>query len=120
MADELARGSNPRPHMTIGRLPHQRRATTGLIVATTALSLLGAGCASLANTPAQDVAWSRWRICQAQARGTEIRNVQLDGRISFWYYSGGDRQTMLDCLRQAASTGPALPEPIGESLPRGA
>jgi hypothetical protein len=106
-------------NMTIGCLRHQRRATTALVI-TTVLSLLANGCASLVNTPAQDVAWNRWRICQTQATGTEIRNVQLDGRIVFWYYGPRDRQVMLDCLRRAANTGLALPEPIADSLPRGA
>ncbi len=106
--------------MTIGCLRHQRRATTALVMATTALSLLANGCASLVNTPAQDTAWNRWRICQTEVPGTEIKNVQLDGRIVFWYFGPGDRQAMLDCLRRAGSAGPALPEPIADSLPRGA
>jgi hypothetical protein len=117
MTAEVAQASTGDLSMTIGCRPHQRRATTALA---TALSLLAGGCASLVNTPAQDVAWSRWRICHTQAIGTEIRNVQLDGRIAFWYWGPGDRQVMLDCLRQAASTGLALPEPIADSLPRGA
>ena len=107
-------------NMTLESLRHQRRATTTLVIATAALSLLANGCTSLVNTPAQDVAWNRWRICQTQAAGTEIRIVQLDGRIVFWYYGPGDRQAMLDCLRRAASTGLALPEPIADPLPRGA
>ena len=99
-------------NMTIGRLRQQRRATTALVMATTALSLLANGCASLVNTPAQDVAWNRWRICQTQATGTEIRNVQLDGRIVFWYYGPGDRQVMLDCLRRAANTRTPCPPSV--------
>jgi|KBSSwiStaDraftv2_1062776.scaffolds.fasta_scaffold12745_5 hypothetical protein len=106
-------------NMTIGSLRHQRRARTALVITATALLLLANGCASLVNTPAQDVAWNRWRTCQTEATGTEIRTVQLDGRIVFWYFGPGDRQAMLDCLRRAASTGPALPEPIADSLPRG-
>ena len=117
MTAETAQAGNF--NMTIGSLRQQRRATTVLVIATAALSLLANGCASLVNTPAQDLAWTRWRICQTQAPGTEIRNVQLDGRIMFWYYGPGDRQLMLDCLRRAANTGPALPEPIADSLPRG-
>jgi hypothetical protein len=106
--------------MTTGSSRYQRCVEIGLVIATGALLLLAVGCASLANTPAQDVAWTRWGICHAQAPGTEIRNVQLDGRIRFWYVVPGDRQVMLDCLRQAGSTGPALPEPLADSLPRGA
>ena len=117
MTAEVAQPSTGGLNMTIGCLPHQRRATT--VIAIAALLLLANGCASLVNTPAQDVAWNRWRICQTQATGTEIRNVQLDGRIVFWYYGPGDRQAMLDCLRRASNTGPALPEPIADSLPRG-
>jgi len=104
--------------MTIGSRRHQRRAMTALVIVATALSLLATGCAALVNTPAQDAAWDRWRICQTQATGTEIRTVQLDGRILFWYYGPGDRQAMLDCLRRA-NMGLVLPEPIAESLPRG-
>jgi hypothetical protein len=74
----------------------------------------------LVNTAAQDVAWSRWALCHSQAIGTEIRNVQVDGRIAFSYSGPGDRQVMLDCPREAASGGLALPEPIADSLPRGA
>ena len=106
--------------MTIGCLRRQRRAETALVIAATTLLLLAGGCVSLANTPAQDVAWTRWGICHTQAPGTEIRNVQLDGRIAFWYVVPGDRQVMLDCLRQSGSAGPALPEPIADSVPRGA
>lgn len=119
MTEDVAQAFAGDLTMTAGCLPHQRCATAALVIATTALSLLAGGCASLANTPAQDLAWSRWNICHTQATGTEIRNVELDGRISFWHYGPGDRQAMLECLRQAAHTGPALPEPVAESLPRG-
>ena len=104
--------------MSGSRTRPRRRAT--LIIAATASSMLAGGCTALANTPAQDVAWSRWSICHEQARGTEIRNVQLDGRISFWYSVPGDRQVMLDCLRQPGSSGSALPEPLAAPVPRGA
>ena len=102
------------------RRPQMPRATAARVMASGILSLLGAGCASVANTPAQDLAWNRWHACHARIAGTEIRTVQMDGRISFWYLGPGDRQAMIECLRQAATAGPALPEPIGESLPRGA
>jgi len=38
--------------------------------------------------------------------------VQLHGRVVFWYSWRGERQVMLDRLRQAASSGPALHEPL--------
>jgi hypothetical protein len=76
--------------------------------------LVIAGCAAFANTPAQDLALSRWTICRARATSTEIKSVQLDGRISFVYSEPGDNQNMLACLRQAGKDGPALPEPVSE------
>ena len=83
------------------------------------LGLLVAACASLVNTPAQELAWTRWTACHAQVSGTRIRIVQADGRISFWSYGPGDRQAMLECLRYAAKEGPTLPEPVSDPLPRG-
>ena len=120
MTADVARACTGDLILTMRRRRHHRRATIGLVVVSIAWSLLTGGCASLANTPAQDEAWSRWAICHTQASGTEIKNVQPDGRISFWYYGPGDRQAMVDCLRQAAGSGPALLEPVADSLPRGA
>ncbi len=97
----------------------QWRGPTSLIVTAAALSLLAAGCASLANTPAQDLAWSRWTACHTQATGTELHTVQLDGRISFWYSGAGDGQAMRECLQHVAEDGPALPEPAFEPRPPG-
>jgi hypothetical protein len=84
-----------------------------------ALGLLTAACASLQNTPAQDLAWSRWSACRAQVTGVDIRIVELDGRISFWYNGTGDRQEMLACLERAGKGGPALPEPLSDVRPKG-
>ncbi len=94
--------------------PLRRRTTASLVMATGLLSTLAAGCAPLANTPAQDLAWNRWAACHAQVSGTAIRNVRSDGRISFWYTGPEDRRAMLDCIRLAANGGPALPEPIAD------
>ena len=107
------------PGNTIGGRRSRGFAAAVLVMAAGAVSLLATACASLANTPAQNVAWTRWSLCHAEVGTTEIRTVQLDGRILFWYSGPGDKQAMLDCLRRAATAGPALPEPIGESLPRG-
>ena len=100
--------------MTIQSRRHRQRSMTSLVMAMATLSLLAAGCASLANTPAQDVAWSRWTACHPQAPGTEIRMVRVDGRISFWYEGLADRRAVFDCVRLAAKDGPALPEPVAE------
>jgi hypothetical protein len=84
-----------------------------------ALGLLLAACASLHNTPAQDLAWTRWTACRTQVNGPDIRTVQLDGRISFWSDGPADGLSMLDCLAQAAKNAPALPEAIFEIRPKG-
>lgn len=81
--------------------------------------LLASGCASLGNTPEQELAWSRWTVCQSRVAGTELNGVQVDGRISFSYDTGGDRQGALDCLRQVAKEGPVLPEPLAQPFPGG-
>jgi hypothetical protein len=95
---------------------HLDSALVGINVAFLALV---SGCASLANTPSQDLALSYWTTCHAEAPGTELNTVQADGRISFWYSGAGDGQIMIECLRQAARTGPHLPEPRSELRPTG-
>jgi hypothetical protein len=82
---------------------------TPVVLAPTALGLLMAACASLHNTPAQDLAWNRWTACHNQISGTDIRTVQLDGRISFWPNGTGDG------LSHAG-----LPGASGEEWPRAA
>src|SRR5262249_9560738 len=72
------------------------------------------------NTPAQDVAWSRWTTCRSQVPGVEIRNVQLDGRISFWANGAFQGRSMLDCLARARTSGPPLPEAPYATFPSGA
>jgi len=89
-------------------------ASTSIFVA-----LLMAGCSAVKNTPAQDEAWSRWAACGSQVTGSDIRFVQLDGRIIFWSNGGFDGRSMLDCLARAGKNGPALPEALYELRPRG-
>jgi hypothetical protein len=84
------------------------------------LALLMAACAALKNTPAQDEAWSRWEACRSQVPGSDIRNVQLDGRISFWANGAFQGRSMLDCLARAGKNGPALPEATYATRPSGA
>jgi hypothetical protein len=49
----------------------------------------------------------------------EIRNVQLDGRISFWANGAVQGRSMLDCLARAGTNGPALPEAAYATWPGG-
>ena len=101
------------------RLLCRRRSGVRLLVVTGALSVFAAGCASLANTPAQDLAQARWAACRAQVAGAELNRIQSDGRIAFWSSGPGDEQAMLECLRREGRGGPALPEPVAESRPGG-
>jgi len=89
-------------------------ASTSIIVA-----VLMANCSAVKNTPAQDEAWSRWAACRSQVTGSDIRIVQLDGRIMFWSNGTYDGRSMLGCLARAGKNGPALPEAIYEIRPRG-
>jgi len=88
---------------------------TSLVVA-----FLMVACSTVKNTPAQDEAWSRWTTCRSQEPGVEIRNVQLDGRISFWANGAFQGRSMLDCLTRAGTNGPPLPEAPYATFPSGA
>jgi len=81
--------------------------------------LLLAACSKVTNTPAQDEAWRRWAACSAQVPGSDIRGVQLDGRITFWANGMFQGQSMLDCLRRAGKDGAALPEAMYSTYPGG-
>ena len=95
------------------------RAFIGTSTSTAIVALLMVACATVKNTPAQDEAWSRWTACRSQVPGTEIRNVQLDGRITFWANGMFQGQSMLDCLRRAGKDGAALPEAMYSTYPGG-
>jgi len=84
-----------------------------------AAALLGAGCASIQNTPTQDLAYDRWRSCASSLSGTALERVDANGRIVFSFASGWERNHVLECLAQADRTGPPLPEPLPVLLPRG-
>jgi outer membrane biogenesis lipoprotein LolB len=95
-----------------------RRAFIGTLTSTIVAFLMVA-CSTVRNTPAQDEAWSRWTACRSQVPGVEIRNVQLDGRISFWANGVIQGRSMLDCLARAGTNGPALPDAIYANWPSG-
>src|SRR5262249_49297908 len=84
-----------------------------------ALASLASGCAYLKDTPAQELARSRWTECHAKVTGTELNTVMRDGRISFWYDGAGEGRSMMQCLHSAAQTGADLPEPIAQLRPMG-
>ena len=53
------------------------------LVAGGALLLLLAGCASMQNTVAQDLAWERWRKCN-HFRTISLKEIKTDGSIWVW------------------------------------
>jgi hypothetical protein len=76
---------------------------------------LGA-CATLANTPEQNLAYERWAQC---SRSTVTLDwVSVDGQIRFLYTSPVDRRDIVQCLSDAGRTGSPLPPPVGVA-PRG-
>jgi hypothetical protein len=83
------------------------------------VALFLVACSTVKNTPAQDEAWRRWEACQSQAPGSDIRSVQLDGRISFWAVGPLQGRSMLDCLARAGTSGPALPAAMYATFPSG-
>ncbi len=62
------------------------------------------GCASVTNTPAQDLAWGRWHQCSARFPTALLRQIRPDGQISFSYRRATDLRGMNECLEQAAAT----------------
>jgi hypothetical protein len=84
------------------------------------VALLLVACSTVKNTPAQDEAWRRWEACSSQVPGSDLRNVQLDGRISFWANGAFQGRAMLDCLARAGKNGPALPGATYATRPGGA
>lgn len=91
----------------------------GLVSALMIVVLLVAACSEVTNTPAQDEAWRRWEACSGQVPGSDIRSVQLDGRITFWANGMFQGQSMLDCLTRAGKDGPALPAATYATRPGG-
>jgi hypothetical protein len=79
---------------------------------------LAAGCAPLADTPAQDRAWAVWQACRGAVASADVLSVDVDGRLRIQMVSGYDRGPILACLRGPAGD-PALPEPVFTGRPVG-
>jgi len=75
------------------------------------------GACAIANTPQQDLAYTRWAKCNVPF--AQLQRVDLDGRITFQFTSAPERQEILQCLAEAGRTGPSLPEPVGIRPPGG-
>ena len=70
-------------------------------------------CASLGNTPEQELAYARWAACARSSILLEIDRVEPSGRIWFSYFLESERQTIVACLLKAEQGGPNLPPPVG-------
>ena len=60
-----------------------------------------AGCATVANTPAQDLAWERWKACDHFSM-IVLDRVDLDGRLVVTGYEYEVRP-FTACVREAAA-----------------
>jgi hypothetical protein len=85
-----------------------------------AVAVLIVGCASLRNTPAQDLIYEAWRACQREGRidlNVTLDHVEPDG--SYWVRTRGGqagRQAAFDCMREKTQWPPAAPPLRGDEL----
>ena len=75
------------------------------------------GACAMTNTPQQELAYARWAQCNSPSG--QLERIDPDGRITFRFNRPGGRQEILQCLAEAARTGPPLPEPVSVGLPGG-
>ena len=80
------------------------------------LALALGACATLANTPEQNLAYERWAHCSRPS--VALQSVSVDGQIAFFYTNPVDTRDVAQCLSDASRTGPSLPPPVGVG-PRG-
>ena len=65
------------------------------------LVVMAAGCATVRNTPAQDLAWERWKTCDHFATIT-LERIDLDGRLVVRGYES-EAARFTACVREAAA-----------------
>ena len=93
-----------------------RRTLKAAVVLSCGFALILGACA-IANTPQQDLAYTRWATCNAGF--AQLQRVSLDGRITFQFTNASERQAILHCLDETGRTGSPLPEPVSVGLPGG-
>ena len=69
----------------------------GLMAVTAAL----AGCATMANTPAQNLAWERWRACDRFST-ISLERIEPDGRLIVTGYET-EAIAFTACVRETAA-----------------
>ena len=60
-----------------------------------------AGCATMRNTPAQDLAWERWQTCNHFAT-VRLERIELDGRLIVTGYEH-EAAPFTGCVQQVAA-----------------
>src|SRR5437016_13305208 len=69
------------------------------------------GACAIANTPQQDLAYTRWAKCNSTS--ATLERIDLVGRIMFRYTTAGERQEIVQCLAEASRPGPPAAQPGG-------
>ena len=68
-----------------------------------AISLLLAGCGSMGNTPAQDLAYERMKKCEHVGASMVFQRIDLDGTVWVQFRGGNQGQSeWQECMRKAA------------------
>ena len=80
------------------------------------LALTLGACATLANTPQQNLAYGRWAQCSRPT--VTLEGVSVDGQITFLYTNRVDQRDVVQCLSDAGGAGAPLPPPVSVA-PRG-
>ncbi|HXJ79064.1 MAG TPA: hypothetical protein VMS64_10325 [Candidatus Methylomirabilis sp.] len=63
--------------------------------------VIAAGCATARNTPAQDLAWERWKACDHFA-AISLERIDRDGRLVVRGYEH-ETAPFTTCVREAAA-----------------
>src|SRR5262249_59461172 len=66
-----------------------------------AVMAASAGCATMANTPAQNLAWERWRACDRFST-ISLERIEPDGRLIVTGYET-EAIAFTTCVREAAT-----------------
>lgn len=72
------------------------------IVLSGLLLVAAVGCATVRNTPAQDLAWERWQTCDHFAT-VRLERIELDGRLIVTGYEH-EAAPFTSCIREAAAS----------------
>ena len=71
------------------------------IVLSALMLAVAAGCATVRDTPAQDLAWERWQTCDHFAT-ISLERIDLDGRLVVRGYEH-EAAPFASCVREAAA-----------------